>query len=206
MIFIGICGASGSGKTTFAELLKEKLGDRAYVLAQDKYYLDHSHMDFAERAKVDYDDPDAFEHDLVYEDIEKLLHGESITEKNYNYKFHIRSDTGKLIPPCEVLLFEGIHVFHDERLMQLMDLKIFMDTDADVCLSRRIIRDMRERMRTVDSILEQYAATVKPAYDKYIKGYKRFADIVLEENSRTEKVADMVVNYIDKETKNVSGR
>ncbi len=198
MFFLGICGASGSGKTTLALALQKVFEDGAIILPQDSYYRDHSDVPFEQRAGIDYDDPSAFDHELLYQDIRKLVNGGNITEKDYNYNYHIRSDTGKLIVPKGVLIFEGIHAFHDERLTAMMDLKVYMDTDPDTCLIRRIRRDTRERMRSLESVLSQYETTVKPAYDKYITGYKRFADVVVTQNSRMEIVTDMLANYIDK--------
>ncbi len=196
MFFLGICGASCSGKTTLTDKLVLALGSQVLVMAQDSYYRDHSDVPFEQRAGIDYDDPSAFDHELLYQDVCKLVNGESITEKKYNYSYHIRSDTGRIIDPKEVLILEGIHAFHDERLRAMMNMMVYTDVDPDTCLIRRIRRDTEKRMRTWQSVLSQYEATVKPAYDKYITGYKKYADIVLTENSRTEIVTDMLVNYI----------
>ncbi len=132
MIFIGICGASGSGKSTLAQSLKDKLGDAAFVLQQDCYYKDHSHLPFEERTQLNYDEPSIFDHDALLADIRSLLDGQPITRKGYDYAQHRRADTDDVINPPEVLILEGIHCFHDQRLLDLMYLKIYMKVDEDI--------------------------------------------------------------------------
>ena len=132
MIFIGICGASGSGKSTLADSLAAALGDRCLVLQQDCYYKDHSHLPFEERCKLNYDEPGIFDHDALLADVQSLMNGQPITRKGYDYANHRRADTEEIITPPDVLILEGIHCFHDERLLQLMYLKLYMNVDADI--------------------------------------------------------------------------
>lgn len=162
MILIGICGASGSGKSTLADALANRLGDRCLVIQQDCYYRDHPDLSFTERAKLNYDEPGIFDHDLLLHDMNTLISGQPITRKAYDYTQHRRADTDELIYPHDVVILEGIHCFFDPRLMKLMFLKLYMKVDADICLLRRIERDILERGRSIDSISNQYRATVAP--------------------------------------------
>ena len=152
MILIGICGASGSGKSTLADALENRLGDRCLVIQQDCYYRDHPDLSFTERAKLNYDEPGIFDHDLLLHDMNTLISGQPITRKAYDYTQHRRADTDELIYPHDVVILEGIHCFFDPRLMKLMFLKLYMKVDADICLLRRIERDILERGRSIDSI------------------------------------------------------
>lgn len=162
MILIGICGASGSGKSTLADALANRLGDRCLVIQQDCYYRDHPDLSFTERAKLNYDEPGIFDHDLLLHDMNTLISGQPITRKAYDYTQHRRADTDELIYPHDVVILEGIHCFFDPRLMKLMFLKLYMKVDADICLLRRIERDILERGRSIDSISDQYRARFAP--------------------------------------------
>ena len=157
MILIGICGASGSGKSTLADALANRLGDRCLVIQQDCYYRDHPDLSFTERAKLNYDEPGIFDHDLLLHDMNTLISGQPITRKAYDYTQHRRADTDELIYPHDVVILEGIHCFFDPRLMKLMFLKLYMKVDADICLLRRIERDILERGRSIDSIARRFA-------------------------------------------------
>lgn len=196
MLFIGICGASGSGKSTLAESLKEELGDHCFVLQQDAYYRDHSHLSFEERTLLNYDEPQIFDHDLLLEDIRTLMNGQPITRKQYDYTQHRRADTNELIYPSDVMILEGIHCFHDERLRDLMYLKIYMKVEPDICLLRRIQRDIKERGRDIDGIANQYLTTVKPMYDKYIRNYVNFADVIVAGGGRNARIVDILSGYV----------
>ncbi|MBQ8093815.1 MAG: uridine kinase, partial [Clostridia bacterium] len=178
MLFIGICGASGSGKSTLADALRERLGDdRCFVLQQDAYYLDHPNLTFEERVILNYDEPEIFDHDLLLQDIKTLASGQPIQRKAYDYADHRRRDTNETIWPRDVLILEGIHCFHDERLRDMMYLKLYMKVEPDICLLRRIERDIKERGRDIDGIAAQYLTTVKPMYDRYIRNYVSHADV-----------------------------
>ena len=196
MLFIGICGASGSGKSTLAEALQARLGDRCFVLQQDAYYLDHPTLTFEERKLLNYDEPDIFDHNLLLQDIRTLMEGRPITRKCYDYAQHRRADTEELIQPREVMILEGIHCFHDERLRDLMYLKLYMKVEPDICLLRRIQRDIKERGRDIDGIAMQYLTTVKPMYDRYIKNYVNYADIIVAGGGRNARIVDLLVGYV----------
>lgn len=199
MIFIGICGASGSGKSTLAQSLADVLGARCYVLQQDCYYRDHSHLPFEERTTLNYDEPSIFDHDQLLQDVQALMNGQSITRKGYDYANHRRADSDELIAPPDVLILEGIHCFHDPRLLQLMYLKLYMNVDADICLLRRIERDIKERGRSIDSISTQYRMTVRPMFEEYIRGYINLADVIVARGGKNARIVDILAGYVSDE-------
>lgn len=199
MLFIGICGASGSGKSTLAEALQARIGDRCFVLQQDAYYLDHPNLSFEERKLLNYDEPEIFDHDLLLSDIKHLMAGEPISMKHYDYAHHRRDDRTDLIWPRSVMILEGIHCFHDERLRELMYLKLYMKVEPDICLLRRIERDIKERGRDIDGIASQYLTTVKPMYDKYIRNYVNYADVIVAGGGRNARIVDILAGYVQDE-------
>lgn len=199
MLFIGICGASGSGKSTLADSLARRLGDRCYVLQQDAYYLDHPDLTFEERSVLNYDEPSIFDHDLLLHDVQALLSGKPITRKAYDYAQHRRADTEDVIQPPDVLILEGIHCFHDPRLCRLMYLKLYMNVEPDICLLRRIQRDIKDRGREIDGISMQYLATVKPMYDKYIRNYVNEADVIVARGGKNARIVDILAGYVQDE-------
>ena len=199
MIFIGICGASGSGKSTLADSLASALGDHALVLQQDCYYKDHSHLPFEERCRLNYDKPDIFDHDALLADVQALMNGQSITRKGYDYANHKRADTDEIITPPDMLILEGIHCFHDERLLKLMYLKLYMNVDADICLLRRIERDITERGRSIDSISEQYRSTVRPMFEQYIRNYINLADVIVARGGKNARIVEILAGYVSDE-------
>lgn len=200
MLFIGICGASGSGKSTLAEFLQARLGDeRCFVLQQDAYYLDHPTLTFEERKLLNYDEPDIFDHDLLLSDIRTLMDGKPIIRRRYDYALHRRADTEERIAPRDVMILEGIHCFHDERLRDLMYLKLYMKVEPDICLLRRIERDIKERGRDIDGIAMQYLTTVKPMYDKYISNYIQYADVIVAGGGRNARIVDILSGYVKDE-------
>ncbi len=205
MLFIGICGASGSGKSTLAEFLQARLGERCAVLQQDAYYLDHPTMTFEERKLLNYDEPSIFDHDLLLEDIRTLMSGRPITRKQYDYTLHRRNDTDELIYPRDVMILEGIHCFHDERLRELMYLKLYMKVEPDICLLRRIERDIKVRGRDIDGIAMQYLTTVKPMYDKYIRNYVDYADVIVAGGGRNARIVDILAGYVQDTLKQREG-
>lgn len=196
MLLIGICGASGSGKTTLATELMKKIRGRAIMLHQDSYYKNHPDMSFEERKKLNYDHPDAFDHELLYQDLKRLRDGLPVLEKNYDYVQHLRCDTGREISPADVLIFEGIHAFYDARVRDLLDFKLFIKVDPDVCLLRRVQRDIVERGRKIDDIAEQYHATVKPMFERYIRSYEDYADVIVARGGREQRIVDVLACYI----------
>ena len=203
MLFIGICGASGSGKSTLAHALEEKLGkERCVVLQQDAYYRDHSHLTFEQRVKLNYDEPDIFEHDLLLSDIQQLLRGGGITRKAYNFSEHKRDDRpDEIILPKEVVILEGIHCFHDRRLTDQMFLKLYMQVEPDICLLRRIERDIVERGRDIRGIGEQYLNSVKPMFDRHIRNYVKDADVIVANGGKNARIVDILAGYVKDELK-----
>ncbi len=196
MLFIGICGASGSGKTTLAEGLTRDLAVPTTVIHQDGYYLDHPDMTYEERCKLNYDEPGIFDHDLLYSDICALLEGRTITRKSYDFARHARADTDDIVVPNEVLIVEGIHAFFDKRLCDRMYLKLYISVEPDICLLRRISRDIKERGREIDNISAQYLSTVKPMYDKYIRNYIHDADVIVAQGGKNAKIVDILAGYV----------
>ena len=198
MLFIGICGASGSGKSTLAEELCRRIGsDRCYVIQQDAYYRDHPNLTFEERVGLNYDEPGIFDHDELLRDMQLLMSGQPITKKEYNYTNHRRADRDDLlIEPRPVMILEGIHSFHDERLRKLMYLKLYMKVEPDICLLRRIQRDIKERGRDIDGIARQYLTTVKPMYDQYIRNYVQYADVIVAGGGRNPQIVDILAGYV----------
>lgn len=197
MLVIGVCGASGSGKSTLAYELCRAIGKNCKVINHDCYYRDHSTLSFEERCLLNYDEPEIFDHDLFLEDIKRLLDGKPITRKAYNYSEHRRDDKpDELIEPPDVLIIEGIHVFYDERLCELMFLKLYMSVEPDICLLRRITRDINERGRSIENISMQYLATVKPMYDKHIRNYIELADVIVAHGGRNARIVDILAGYV----------
>lgn len=197
MLTIGICGASGSGKTTLAEELARRLGDRCVYLSQDAYYRDHPKLPFEERCHLNYDEPGIFEHDLLFDDLTALRNATPITRKGYDYTRHRRKDPGDAIMPADVTIIEGIHAFYDERVRSMLDVKIYIQVDPDVCLLRRLTRDIKERGRDIDSVAAQYLADVKPMYEQHIRRYARYADVILANGGKNPRFIDMLLLYID---------
>lgn len=197
MLIIGICGASGSGKSTLAEKLAERLERRCIYLKQDSYYKDHPDMSFEERERINYDEPEAFEHDILYRDLCDLRAGRSITAKNYDYTQHRRCDSSEEIQPTDVVLIEGIHVFYDEAVREMMDFKIYIQVDPDICLLRRVKRDIRDRGRSIEGVYRQYLDTVKPMYEKHIRSYVDYADLIVAHGGKNARIVDILAHYIN---------
>ncbi len=197
MLTIGICGASGSGKSTLAKALASRLEKPCIYIKQDSYYKDHPDMPFEERERINYDEPEIFEHDALRDDLLKLKSGQPITSKEYDYTQHRRCDSGALIQPADVVLLEGIHVFYDPRVRDLLDFKIYIQVDPDVCLLRRVKRDLRDRGRTIESIYRQYLETVKPMYEKHIRNYVEYADLIVARGGKNPRIVDILAHYIN---------
>lgn len=195
-LVIGIAGGSGSGKTTLMKNLIEEFGDIITVLSHDNYYKWRPEPTYEERALLNYDEPDAFETDLMIRQLACLKKGESIDCPVYDFTIHNRSDETVHILPKRVILVEGILIFVDERLRDLMDIKIFVDTDADIRVCRRIKRDVNRRGRTIESVIAQYQATVKPMHEKYVEPSKKYADIIVPEGGKNKIALDMIKGHI----------
>lgn len=198
MLFIGICGASGSGKSTLAQELATMVNRSILIINQDAYYYDHPDLSFDERCQLNYDEPSIFDHDLLLEDVKSLLDGKSVSKKSYDYAQHRRADaTNETLDPHDVIIVEGIHAFFDDRLRELMDLKLYVHVDADICLLRRIVRDINERGREIDGISSQYISTVKPMFDQYIRNYEQYADVIVARGGKNAKITEILAGYIN---------
>ena len=198
MLFIGICGASGSGKSTLAQELATMVNRSILIINQDAYYLDHPDLSFEERCRLNYDEPSVFDHDLLLEDVKKLLAGERVPKKRYDYTRHCRADVpGVFMEPHDVIIVEGIHAFYDPRLRDMMDMKLYMHVESDICLLQRIERDIKERGRQIDNISMQYTTTVKPMFDQYIRNYEQYADVIVAGGGKDAKITEILAGYIN---------
>ena len=198
ILVIGIAGGTGSGKTTLMKNLISRFQGDVTVLSHDNYYKRHDELPYEERCKLNYDEPDALETDLMARHLEQLRHGESILCPVYDFTQHNRSDETVLVEPRKVIIVEGILIFENEPLRELMDIRIFVETDADVRLCRRIKRDVNKRGRTLESVLLQYQQTVKPMHEKYVEPSKKFAHIVIPEGGKNMVALDMVIGRIQR--------
>ena len=202
ILVIGIAGGTGSGKTTLMENLVKRFGDNVTVLSHDNYYRRRDDMTLEERSKVNYDEPAALETDLMVRHLDKLRQGEAIECPVYDFSQHNRSNKTTTIEPKRVIIVEGILIFEDDALRNLMDIRIFVDTDADVRLGRRILRDVEERGRTLQSVLDQYQTTVKPMHEMYVEPSKKYAHLVVPEGGRNYVALDMILTRIERHLEN----
>lgn len=192
-IIIGVSGGSGSGKTSVSRAIFNNFPNHSIMMLEhDSYYKDQSHLSFEERLKTNYDHPFAFDTDLLIEHLEKLLNYETIEKPVYDYVAHTRSTETVIQEPKEVIILEGILILEDKRLRDLMDIKIYVDTDDDIRIIRRIKRDMVERGRTLDSIIDQYLSVVKPMYHQFIEPTKRYADVIVPEGGENRVAIDLI--------------
>lgn len=197
-ILIGIAGGSGSGKTTLANKLIDQFGsDEVSLLRHDSYYKRHDDLPFEERAKLNYDHPDSFDTPLLCQHIRELKQGKTIRMPVYDYSIHNRTDEVVLVHPAPVIILEGIMIFADPELCDLLDIKVFVDTDADVRILRRILRDVKERGRSLDSVINQYLTTVKPMHEQFVEPSKRKADIIIPEGGENQVALEMLIQRIN---------
>lgn len=194
-IFIGIAGGTGSGKATLTEHLKQHFGDDISVVHHDSYYK-YQDRPFEERCKQNYDHPDAFETDLMVEQLKELKAGKAIRCPVYSYADHQRTSETELIQPSKVVIVEGILIFQDPRLREMLDIKIFVETDADVRILRRALRDVRDRGRTLESVITQYLTTVKPMHEQFVEPSRKYADIIVLEGGHNLVALDMIMQRI----------
>ncbi|WP_297392976.1 uridine kinase [uncultured Peptoniphilus sp.] len=194
---IGICGGSGSGKSTVTKKLIELIGkENVSVIEQDSYYKDQSNLVFEERVKTNYDHPLAFDNDLLFEHLEMLKEGKEIEKPIYDFSLHNRKKEKEIVYPKPIIILEGILIFNEVNLIDIMDIKVFVDTDADVRIIRRIKRDMHERGRSLDSVIDQYMATVRPSHLQFVEPSKRYADIIIPEGGENEVAIDLLYQKI----------
>ena len=195
-IFIGIAGGTGSGKTTLTQHLKDHFGSEVTVIGHDNYYKRQVGKTYEERALVNYDHPDAFDTDLLIEHLKELKAGHAIKCPVYSFKDHNRSDETMDILPTKVIIVEGILIFAEPQLRDLFDIKIFVETDADVRILRRALRDVEERGRSLQSVVSQYLATVKPMHEQYVEPSRKYADIIVLEGGHNLVALDMIMQRI----------
>lgn len=193
---IGIAGGTASGKTTIVNRLKEYFKDDISLVGHDSYYLAHDEMPFEERSRLNYDHPASFETNRMIADIRKLKEGMAVDCPVYDFTIHNRSDRTVRIEPRPVIIVEGILILENEELRKLMDIKIFVDTDADERITRRLIRDMQERGRSAQSVVDQYIATVKPMHEKYVEPSKKYADIIIPRGGENEIAIRMLIEHL----------
>ena len=198
VLVIGIAGGTGSGKTTLMKSLMGQFGEEITVLSHDNYYRAHNDLPYEERCKLNYDEPAAFETELMDRNQKELRAGHAVQCPVYDFTVHNRSDLVVLLEPKSVIMVEGILIFQNKALRDLMDIKIFVDTDADIRLCRRIKRDVNKRGRSMESVLLLYQATVKPMHDKYVEPSKKFADLVVLEGGKNLVALDMIMNRIQR--------
>ena len=196
ILVIGIAGGTGSGKTTLMKNLIREFSDVVTVISHDNYYKRHDELPYEERCKLNYDEPAALETNLMAKHLDILRNGGSIQCPVYDFTVHNRSNDTITIVPKKVIIVEGILIFENKPLRDLMDVKIFVDTDADVRLCRRILRDVTERGRTLESVVTQYQDTVKPMHEQYVEPSKKFADIIVPEGGQNLVALDMIVGRI----------
>lgn len=193
-IVIGIAGGSGSGKTTIAHEVARLINDDDHIitLTQDSYYKDNTGIPMSERKKINYDHPDAFDMPLLVAQINQLMHRKAVEMPVYDFTEHTRSSKTIHVEPSDIIILEGILVLADENLRNLMDIKVYVDTDDDIRFIRRLERDLKERGRSLDSVIDQYLATVKPMYHQFIEPTKRYADIIVPEGGENNVAIDML--------------
>ena len=196
IMVIGIAGGTGSGKTTITKKLMQRFGGDVSVIYHDNYYKAHHNMSYEERSRLNYDHPDSFDTELLIQAVKDLKAGRSVTCPVYDYTIHDRSDQVIVVKPAKVVIVEGILIFQSRELCQQMDIKIYVDTDADVRILRRIVRDVRDRGRSLDSVVNQYLSTVQPMHEQFVEPSKRNADIIIPEGGHNQVAMEMVMERV----------
>jgi len=196
VMVIGIAGGTGSGKTTITRKLMQRFGTDVSVIYHDNYYKAHHNMPYEERAKLNYDQPDAFDTDQLIEAVRALKRGRSVVCPVYDYSIHDRSEKTITVKPARVVIVEGILIFENKELCSLMDIKVFVDADADVRILRRIVRDVRDRGRSLESVVNQYLSTVKPMHERYVEPSKRNADIIVPEGGHNRVALELLMERV----------
>ena len=201
-IIIGIAGGSGSGKTTLARNIKETFSDDAVLISMDSYYKHSPELTYEERVVRNYDHPDAFDLDMFIDHVRALKQGKTIVVPQYDFTAHLRSDQTVTVESSSIIILEGVLLFADPRLTELMDIKVFVDTDADVRIIRRIVRDVKKRGRSLDSVVAQYLGTVKPMHEQFVEPGKKIADIIVPEGGKNLVALGMISDFLEKKIKN----
>ena len=198
ILVVGIAGGSGSGKTTLMNNIVSRFSEDITVLSHDSYYRRHDDMTFEERCQLNYDEPAALETELMVRHLDCLRNGEAIDCPVYDFTVHNRSDATQRIEPSRIIIVEGILIFENEALRDLMDIRIFVDTDADIRLCRRVKRDVNKRGRSLESVLQQYQQTVKPMYEKYVEPSKKYAHILVPEGGKNTIAQEFIISLLEK--------
>ncbi len=196
VMIVGIAGGTGSGKTTITKKLMQRFEGDVSVINHDNYYKAHHDMPYEERTKLNYDHPDAFDTDMLVAALRELRAGHAVQCPVYDYSIHDRTDAAITVCPARVIIVEGILLFQSLELCEQMDIKIYVDTDADVRILRRIIRDVRDRGRSLDSVINQYLTTVKPMHEQFVEPSKRRADIIIPEGGHNQVALEMVMERV----------
>ena len=196
IMIIGIAGGTGSGKTTLTQRIKEAFADDVVVLSHDYYYKSNANLTFEERTKLNYDHPNAFDTDLLIEHMRALKEGKTIQHPVYSFVEHTRLEETVETKPAKVIILEGILIFENKELCDLMDIKVFVDTDADLRLIRRLLRDVKERGRNLDSVINQYTETVKPMHEEFVDPSKKRADIIIPEGGFNSVALSMLLEQV----------
>ncbi|MCK5454303.1 MAG: uridine kinase [Calditrichia bacterium] len=197
-VLIGISGASGSGKTLVARTLYDSLGsEKVVIIQEDAYYKDLAELSLEERTKINFDHPDAFDHSLLIQQVNELINGRSIEHPVYDFTKHTRKPEFRTVGPHSIVILEGILILAIPELRDLMDIKIFVDTPADICFIRRLERDIRDRERTVESVIQQYQKTVRPTFMQFIEPFKRYADIIIPHGGKNIIAIDIIQAKIE---------
>lgn len=187
MLIIGIAGGTGSGKTSVARSIMNNIGDtNAVLISQDSYYLNHTNLSLEQRELINYDHPNAFDNSLLLQHLSELREGHTIQVPIYDFAKHGRDEATVTVQPTPVVLVEGLHVLSDDQLRNVLDIKVFVDTDSDIRILRRVVRDINERGRSLQSVVDQYLTTVKPMHDAFIEPSKKHADIIIPEGAQNE--------------------
>ena len=198
VMVIGIAGGSGSGKTTLTNQIVSRFSDEVTVVTHDNYYKAHDEMTYEERCRLNYDHPNAFDTELMIEHLKLLKEGKSVECPIYDYTIHNRSKNTLTIAPAKVIIVEGILIFENKELLDLFDIKVYVDTDADVRILRRILRDVQDRGRTLDSVVTQYLTTVKPMHEQFVEPSKKNADLVVLEGGKNLVALEMIIDRIQR--------
>lgn len=195
---IGIAGGSASGKSSISRQLKEKFEDTnsVVIIRQDDYYKDQSHLTMEERTKTNYDHPLAFDNDLFYDQLQQLINGNAIQKPVYDFVEHTRSSETEIIAPSDVIVIEGLFILDNEKLRDICDIRIYVDTDDDIRFIRRLVRDVKKRGRTIDSVISQYTSTVKDMHNTFIEPSKRYADLIIPEGGHNQVAIDLLTTKI----------
>lgn len=196
VIVIGIAGGTGSGKSTITKKLIQRFGNDVSVIHHDNYYKAHHNMPYEERCKLNYDHPNAFDTDLLIRAVEDLKNGLEVTCPVYDFTIHDRSEETVIVRPARVIIVEGILIFESRELCSLMDIKLYVDTDADVRILRRITRDVRDRGRSLESVIDQYLQTVKPMHEQFVEPSKKNADIIIPQGGHNRVALEMVIQRV----------